>query len=674
MNRYYGQSPGRSASSSAYSSAGLLTFHWEKTDENLRGVRQEAEEVRKFFSNPLHYDVKNFEIPLEGSHMAVLKTATDFISKYDSPNKLVIIYYGGHGDPNSDKAQGQERRSVWAAFNQGGPTVEWYSIQDALKTQADILVILDCCYAAQSGRGREATQQVELLAACGVGEIAPEPGENSFTSILLRELRNHLDSHGSVTISQVHKAIMSRMSGYGHSQTPVHVELARGVNKGILLAPLPPPKSSYVPDEREDKNWNAAISALEECVRRRNSNRRLPVSIDDAIRKLREEFLKNKAHRPDILKALYLEVASRLEEDQFSSLLDHDAVDAVTLKTDLRKLKARNFQGKPDLKFDEDDVPLPSETTETPSMLKYVTLEESPHFLEYLPFPHDYHPVKGKIKPSRAVKRIERLTSCLNEQERERLRTLRCEGWFERERQFGLLFSPEPGYETGYGSESEVEPMSLRNALRSRHDLFGRPSEAERFHMSRVLVRALGAWHESDWIHQSMNISSVLFLRRLGDRFHDWSNPFLCDFTRSCPSDMASVPLGTSTHQQDIHRHPACVGDEETFRRKEHDIYSLGVVLLQIALWEEAKTKPPVAEALKPGKSAYAITSALLSLVHENKDKSMNNDYWTAVRNCLSLDVPDQDDEARTNLLKAFQEQVTKYIEQGEKESSKGSS
>lgn len=64
----------------------------------------------------------------------------------------------------------------------GGPTLNWYEVQPVVfAAEGDVLLVLDCCYAAQAARGRE-SRTIELLAASGVKQRTPQPGDYSFTT------------------------------------------------------------------------------------------------------------------------------------------------------------------------------------------------------------------------------------------------------------------------------------------------------------------------------------------------------------------------------------------------------------------------------------------------------------------------------------------------------------
>src|SRR5438046_1800245 len=86
------------------------------------------------------------------------------------------------------------------------PTVNWYNFQPMLKrTLCDVLILLDCCYAACAARG-ETNGINELIAACGREVEAEGVTDRSFTRNLMRKLR----SFGSepFTVSQLYERLL----------------------------------------------------------------------------------------------------------------------------------------------------------------------------------------------------------------------------------------------------------------------------------------------------------------------------------------------------------------------------------------------------------------------------------------------------------------------------------
>lgn len=70
------------------------------------------------------------------------------------------------------------------------PTLVWSSLQHLLENAVPhVLIILDCCFAANAARDTAEGTTKELLAACGRENRTLGVGERSFTSALIEEMK-----------------------------------------------------------------------------------------------------------------------------------------------------------------------------------------------------------------------------------------------------------------------------------------------------------------------------------------------------------------------------------------------------------------------------------------------------------------------------------------------------
>ncbi|KAI4194485.1 MAG: hypothetical protein LQ350_007736 [Teloschistes chrysophthalmus] len=219
-----------------YKSISVLVIYWK--DADMPGFKEEAYSVGALFAGTFRYDVNYYEIPSDDSHMELDRRINTFISEHRDPDDLLIIHYGGHGDPDNETAH--EKLAVWAALSQGGSTVDWSIIQPKLgHAKAEVLLLLDCCFAAQAARNsqnRAIPPNLELLAACAMGRKSPPPGPDSFTSHVIRQLRASLAANGSAKISDLALSLAHRSNKY--RETPIHFSgLGRG-RSTVSLEPL----------------------------------------------------------------------------------------------------------------------------------------------------------------------------------------------------------------------------------------------------------------------------------------------------------------------------------------------------------------------------------------------------------------------------------------------------
>ena len=70
------------------------------------------------------------------------------------------------------------------------PTLTWSSLQHLLENAVPhVLIILDCCFAANAARDTSEGTTKELLAACGRENPTSDVGKYSFTAALIEELQ-----------------------------------------------------------------------------------------------------------------------------------------------------------------------------------------------------------------------------------------------------------------------------------------------------------------------------------------------------------------------------------------------------------------------------------------------------------------------------------------------------
>ncbi|KAH7313555.1 hypothetical protein B0I35DRAFT_275439 [Stachybotrys elegans] len=139
---------------------------------------------------------------------------------------------------------------------------------------------------------------------------------------------------------------------------------------------------------------------------------------------------------------------------------------------------------------------------------------------------------------------------------------------------------------------SEVAPLqSLRHRLvgghESRHD-----SLSERFALARQLVAAVSYVHIFGFVHKNIRPETVLLLRRMhGENREGRSelveNAVLVGFDVLRGADERTRRVSDEDWEKNLYRHPTRQGRmPEVDYEMRHDIYSVGVCLLEIGLWE----------------------------------------------------------------------------------------
>ena len=136
---------------------------------------------------------------------------------------------------------------------------------------------------------------------------------------------------------------------------------------------------------------------------------------------------------------------------------------------------------------------------------------------------------------------------------------------------FELIFSAPQGFGA---------PESLRALLLS-------PSQEhplnERFEVAKQLANSVMFVHNAQFVHKNISPETVLLLKNDSSTL---GMPFLVGFEKFRLADGRTYHIGDSLWQQNLYRHPTRQGTRpiEDYRM-QHDIYSLGVCLLEIGMW-----------------------------------------------------------------------------------------
>ena len=192
---------------------------------------------------------------------------------------------------------------------------------------------------------------------------------------------------------------------------------------------------------------------------------------------------------------------------------------------------------------------------------------------------------------------IERLVVLLQEPIKPSdFRVLRCLGYFvdgnitdgqgkpTNRGRVGLVF------EKPCDADQTAEPVSLLQLFEgpqqnSEYDIG--PSLTDRMELASNICKALSCLHAVGWLHKGLRSCDILFFRNKLSQNLDLSKPFIMGFSFSRPdarSDMTEKP--PRDPKDGLYRHPSALGDSppQSFQ-KAYDIYSLGIILMEIALW-----------------------------------------------------------------------------------------
>ncbi|MCJ1470023.1 hypothetical protein MMC07_008668 [Pseudocyphellaria aurata] len=201
----------------------------------------------------------------------------------------------------------------------------------------------------------------------------------------------------------------------------------------------------------------------------------------------------------------------------------------------------------------------------------------------------EYKSVIPKLK-FKLKSRIENLAVLLSTPKDPSFLTLHCLGYFEDGDRFAFIFQ-YPTKPTKLFTAPH--PVSLLDLLR---DPTMQPSVTTRIKLALNICSTLLALHTAGWLHKDLRSEKILFfpsryplLSAIPSDF--LLSPYLTGFAFSridSPSEISEQP--SSDPLSDIYRHPHALGDPSASFEKCMDLYSLGVIMVEIAEWRALKT------------------------------------------------------------------------------------
>ncbi|VUC22949.1 unnamed protein product [Clonostachys rosea] len=129
---------------------------------------------------------------------------------------------------------------------------------------------------------------------------------------------------------------------------------------------------------------------------------------------------------------------------------------------------------------------------------------------------------------------------------------------------------------------SPVTIYSLRDLLAG----VPMPSLSRRVALSLTLATSLGKFHDVGWLHKGLRSQNIL-LFSASLKTADLSQPYITGFELSRPSEMSELTdKARFKPEVDMYRHPLVQGGENAGAYgKSYDLYSLGIIFLEIAYW-----------------------------------------------------------------------------------------
>ncbi|KAK0719308.1 hypothetical protein B0H67DRAFT_642672 [Lasiosphaeris hirsuta] len=675
--------------SSPYDRVGVLVLCWAEDDFPI-SCRAEALKVANILESGYCYEVETFLIPVQNSRAsqnALEAAVVGFKQRYDMDGEanLMIVYYSGHADPDEHRG-----KAVWTARRAGEPRVDWFQVQPMLfRCRCDVLLVLDCCHASLATKGRD-EGRLEVIAATDDAGWTPRPGPQSFTHFLVEILQGALQENKAVRVLEVQKLLNERAC-----RNPFYINMRDDPKSSILLSPLPDRETSTdsraptIPDPLASLTFTVSLgetlslTAIREIgdwlkntapslIMRVNVDRVVDLSagiqefafgrdasgvegrlIDSCDDNDRSSFL-------SLVKGLALDVGearARMTATDVSTADADDQQPARVAAEAWSKLDDRvnrvfrallclisghsSFQEPDQLK-----ALLSNETAGRAGLVKPLQLSLVAINPDTLPRPSptscsvrfdrlcsdgDVYVTGWHENGERLIVELVpgnelesdlwRTQTLLSQPIPESLRIAQCVGVITEPttRRRGLVFSPGCSFQSAarlvdvFGEDAATPPLE------------------HRFRIAYELALSLQAIHLVRWVHKGVRASNVLILRG-----NDGSlEPYLLGFrmSREGVEGIASLMLPEYRAEHLIYLPGSRWGNPREKFTYQHDVYAMGILLLEIGLWASWRTIDP---RLKRPRITYdTVRSHLAEICRGYLTEAMGTRYATVVAHCL---------------------------------------
>jgi hypothetical protein len=181
---------------------------------------------------------------------------------------------------------------------------------------------------------------------------------------------------------------------------------------------------------------------------------------------------------------------------------------------------------------------------------------------------------------------VRELVGLLAEEQLHIIRVPQCIGYFDHYPQrtrFGLLYK----YPEGINPNAQL--LTLSSLLESKEGNTCGPDLAVRIELARAIAQTLHYLHAVGWLHKALRPDNILFFKKPGMEV-EYNSPYLSGFDEARPARHTHMTeaVGWRDHfEWYCHPHSQDSKKKEGFR-PTFDMYSLGIILLEIACWKPA--------------------------------------------------------------------------------------
>ncbi|KAM0227882.1 hypothetical protein ACHAPO_011171 [Fusarium lateritium] len=241
------------------------------------------------------------------------------------------------------------------------------------------------------------------------------------------------------------------------------------------------------------------------------------------------------------------------------------------------------------------------------------------------------------------LRQVRKITDLLCHPKHKEFHTLSCAGFYRDRlrRELGIVFWTPPTY----GSKGEVVTLHQLYKMQRLVPL------GQRIRLAYAIATAIENFHRVGWVHKGIRSDNIAFTEVLPslmsdlddsdatspfvDHF-DFSKPLLFGFEYSRADDEATYLEEDHTLTNNLYRHPDRWGRPTARFEKSHDVYALGVVLLEVALWKDASSILKSFLETKP-LDASDVIKALIAKCGKTLSHQVGRVFAQCIVSCLEF-------------------------------------
>lgn len=255
----------------------------------------------------------------------------------------------------------------------------------------------------------------------------------------------------------------------------------------------------------------------------------------------------------------------------------------------------------------------------------------------------------AKANVNHVAKEVRELASKLSVDDHKTFGLLSCKGVVRR-----VTMNAEGQQTTSFtmvfrSPDNESEMSSLRSKLLSRDSSV---TLGDRFVFARQLAKSIAYIHTFGFVHKSVRPENVLVFPGTSP------TSYLAGFDNFRKEEGKTYHQGLFEWEKNLYQHPQRQGlNPREDYVMQHDIYSLGVCLLEIGLWDsfvhyDVEGRPVTAPMLtdfardcQSGRTSLAASKEyLVRLCEDRLPQNMGHTYYKVVKTCLTCLDPDNID------------------------------